>query len=79
MNQALYFAETKMDKILNNGARILTTHTSDTPLGDDTMVRSWYGTTIPANTDLQLITVEVTWIETSGRTRQIMLRSYLAI
>ena len=79
MNTALYLAEAKMDDILDTGSRLATTVRSDNPLGDDSMVREWWGDSIEANTTLQMITVKVTWLEEGGRTRKIILRSYLPI
>lgn len=76
MNQALYLAEAKMDSILTSESKIATTSLTDQPMGDDSMIREWYGTTMIGNTDLQLITVKVSWLE-NGRTRQVVLRSYL--
>lgn len=79
MNQALYLAESKMDEILNSESRITATALTDQPMGDDSVVREWWGENVTANPDLQLITVQVTWVESSGRSRQVVLRSYLAV
>lgn len=78
MNQALYLAESKMDEVLGAGQRISQVVQSDQPLSDDSMVREWWGKIITTNTDLQLITVQVTWLE-AGRSRQVVVRSYVPV
>lgn len=83
-NQALYYAEQKMDELIRNDTRLSTgTEFQDNPLNDATMVRTWKGEFAPtldgiSNTSVETITVKVTWITNYGQ-REVVLRSYLHI
>ncbi len=77
-NQALYFAEQKMDELVRNDVKISpAAHFEDNPLHDNTMVRTWRGE-IGSNTSVELITVKVTWMTKHGQ-RDVVLRSYLHV
>ncbi|MBQ7567590.1 hypothetical protein IJT17_02160 [bacterium] len=77
-NQALYFAEQKMDELVRNDMKLSTaSEFQDNPLNDDTMVRTWKGE-IGTNSTVETITVKVTWLTRHGQ-REIVLRSYLHI
>lgn len=83
-NQALYYAEQKMDELIRNDTSLTTgTEFQDNPLNDATMVRTWSGEFAPtlegvANHSVETITVRVTWITRYGQ-REVLLRSYLHI
>lgn len=63
--QSLYFAQQKMDEILQQQNRLSTAQQTDYPF--PTLAqgsRSWWGAPDPnGNPNLQLVTVEVTWLE----------------
>lgn len=88
-SQALYFAEQKLDELLQKNNKISTVRQSDFPFGGMTGNRQWWGTPVAGNTGVQLVTVEVTWIEggrpstvsaapAGTRVRTLSLRSYIS-
>ncbi len=80
-NQALYLAEQKMDEVLQAGAFIAASPdgSPDQPLpSESSMQRTWSGAPDPnGDTNLQKVTVVVTWLEQS-RVRRVELVSLLA-
>ncbi len=71
--QAMYFAEQKMDELLLEDVAISEVTKTDYPLGDNSMVRTWWGE-YGNNVSLQTVTVQVTWTGAhSGR--NVTLRS----
>ena len=77
-NQALYYAEQKMDELIRNDTKLSTgSEFQDNPLNDATMVRTWKGE-IGTNTAVETITVTVTWLTEHGQ-REVVLRSYVHI
>ncbi|MDO5296283.1 MAG: hypothetical protein Q4F00_06545 [bacterium] len=77
-NQALYYAEQKMDELIRNDTKISTSgEFQDLPLNDNTMVRTWKGE-IGNDTAVETITVKVTWLTEHGQ-REVVLRSYVHI
>lgn len=88
-SQALYFAEQKLDELLQKNNKISSVRQSDMPFGGMTGTRQWWGTPVPGNTGVQMVTVEVTWVEggrpstvasapTGTRIRNLSLRSYVS-
>lgn len=75
--QALYFAEDKMDELLQLNQKISTTSESDYPWNDGQGARQWWGTAVVGNPDVQMITVDVAWLE-QRRLRRVTLRSWVA-
>lgn len=63
--QALYFAQQKMDEILQENTRLSTSQQTDYPfptMGEG--YRTWWGEADPGgNANLQMVTVQVTWLE----------------
>lgn len=77
-NQALYYAEQKMDELIRNDNKIPTlSESQDYPTNDNTIVRTWKGE-IGSDTTLETITVTVTWMTNKGQ-REVVLRSYVHI
>ncbi len=77
-NQALYYAEQKMDELIRNDTKIpVIGEYQDYPVSDNTIVRTWKGE-IGTNTTLETITVKVTWMTEHGQ-REVVLRSYVHI
>ncbi len=74
--QALYLAEERMEQLLQLDQRISTLPQSDYPLGDLTLNRQWWGSPVPQETDVQMVHVQVTWVD-QGRARRVLLQSYL--
>jgi type II secretory pathway pseudopilin PulG len=77
-NRALYLAQGKMDGLLADDGVIPTVVQSDHPVsGDNSIVREWWAESLTSDPDVQQVNVRVTWVESDGRTRQILLRSGL--
>lgn len=76
-SQALYFAEEKMDQLLQANQRISSTRQSDYPWGTSQGNRQWWGTGVSGSPDVQMITVEIAWVE-QGRSRRLTLNSRVA-
>lgn len=83
-SQALYYAEEKMDILLKANQKISTAYETDNPYGNATGSRRWWGTPVAGNSGVQIINVEVTWVDRGQNTdqqphiRTITLRSMVA-
>lgn len=76
-SQALYQAEQKLDELLHQNQRLSGVALVDYPYSDASLRRRWWGESVDGHPNLQLVQVEVTWVE-GVRSHLWVLRSYLA-
>ena len=74
---ALSLAQQKLDEILNNGTFISTSAQSDMPSNLPSCTRQWVGSSVPYNSNLQQIDVQVTWTE-KNRLRSVTVTSIIS-
>ncbi|MCL5774556.1 MAG: hypothetical protein M1536_09330 [Firmicutes bacterium] len=74
---ALSLAQQKLDEILSNGTFISTSAQSDMPSNLPSCTRQWWGSSVPYNSSLQQIDVQVTWTE-KNRLRSVTVTSIIS-